>query len=410
MRYWIAAGLILGGLITLLGLQYQWLRAGLFLEKQFLEHRYQRALDSTVARLEQSPNTIDLLPAISREARNLTPEQESRLQDSLQQWLGLSSAAFAFRQSSTAPPLWASPGFDPSAVGWTYHKALIGHAVQSRCFCSMELAVQPVHPIRQLLSELSTELWVGGLSCMLILSGAWLLFLGVRRLQQLDRAKTNFIDHLTHELKTPIFSNQLFLRLGMEAIQQRQDSQALQHLQHARTQNRRLLTVTERLLELARQDRPSLPLRWEEVDLVQLIGEIRPEVAERALTEEAQVEWCLEPEAAWIVGDAHHLRQSLFNLLDNAFKYQGSSPHIRVLLTEKANWWVIGVADRGPGVPRAHRRAIFRKYARMPSAAHRPGYGLGLHYVRTVIRAQGGRVRVHARPGGGAVFSLFLPK
>lgn len=406
--------LILLGLLILLGVQFQWLRSGLFLEKQRLANRYQTSLRQIATRLEDSPLTLELLGSLGAGDRTLTQTDRDCLQDSLLTWASgrrldqQREMALALQRTENGLPFWQSGGFELQATEWTYHIRLTSNKILARCHCSVLLAIQPIHPIRQMLRELRLELSIGAFAIILILGGAGLLLSGFRRLRRLDRAKGHFIDHLTHELQTPLFSNQLFLKLSQEALNRKDLPAAQGHLRQARIQNQRLKAVTERILELSRLGHAKLPLRQDQIDIKELLWQLRSEVDRRAQTESVPIQWEITSSPAIGSGDAYHLRHALLNLIDNAFKYQTEAAEIQIYLQKKEAFWEISVADRGPGIPTQQQRAIFRKYNRL-QPHNRSGYGLGLHYVHTVMQAMGGSVGLSDRPGGGSIFYLLVP-
>jgi signal transduction histidine kinase len=130
---------------------------------------------------------------------------------------------------------------------------------------------------------------------------------------------------------------------------------------------------------------------------------IAPRAERRAVAIELRTEDAL-PEARW---DADAVRSAVVNLLDNAVKHGKEGGHV-VFRTWAAGQEVrLAVADDGPGISRANRAALFRRFVRGPSTA--PGTGLGLHIVEEVVRAHGGRVDLVTEEGKGATFTLILP-
>ena len=118
---------------------------------------------------------------------------------------------------------------------------------------------------------------------------------------------------------------------------------------------------------------------------------------------------------AQLVGDLTHLDGVLSNLIDNAIRYSGDGPpdievQLESLKGGRAGWRVT-VADRGIGVPAEHLERIFDRFHRVPTGDRHDvkGFGLGLHYVRSIVEGHGGQIRCAQREGGGSVFTIDLP-
>ncbi|HEX6736949.1 MAG TPA: ATP-binding protein, partial [Vicinamibacteria bacterium] len=108
--------------------------------------------------------------------------------------------------------------------------------------------------------------------------------------------------------------------------------------------------------------------------------------------------------------DGALIEQVVVNLLENALKYSPPGTPIEVSGEESPHEVTVSVADRGPGVPAAEQERIFEKFYQAPAARRAGGVGLGLAICRAIAQAHGGRIWVEARPGGGAVFRLALPR
>ena len=220
----------------------------------------------------------------------------------------------------------------------------------------------------------------------------------VAELIELDRMKRDFLDLMTHELKTPITSVlaavEIAGRPGMEAERDEM------HDIIAR-QARRLDDMVGSLLTAARLERTDAPQAVMAIDVVEL--------ANLAATESAVLEHPVEVTGAaraWVLADTEALRHVLDNLIDNAWKY--GVPPIRVDVAVEADRVVLSVLDSGAGIPLADRERIFDRFQRLDRTRAQPGLGLGLPIVRGFARSLGGDVWIDDAPGGGAAFHVSL--
>lgn len=114
----------------------------------------------------------------------------------------------------------------------------------------------------------------------------------------------------------------------------------------------------------------------------------------------------------FVNGDPLHLTNVFYNLLDNAIKYSGSEPFIKVICKCTTRQVLITFQDNGPGIANIYRTRIFERFFRIPENPdihNVKGTGLGLHYVKEIINRHGGKIEVVGGQGQGALFTIYLP-
>lgn len=224
----------------------------------------------------------------------------------------------------------------------------------------------------------------------------------------LTKRQTNFMDSITHELKSPIAS----LKLHLQTLSRREmpEVERKAFYGHMLEDLARLDELISHLLEAARVDRSEAIVEIEDVDLRQLIQNSAKYVTARHGLPEETIS--LDGNEIMVRGRRVDLEMVFRNLLDNAVKYAGSPPKVEVTLRQKGKRAVIEVSDNGAGIPLHMRRAIFKRFVRVGDELERtkPGTGLGLYIVRTLVSSLRGRIRVlSGRAGVGTTFEVDLP-
>jgi len=243
---------------------------------------------------------------------------------------------------------------------------------------------------------------------------AGVVFYLVLSIQQinLNRRQSNFIDAVTHELKSPIASLKLYLQtLGRRPVaeEQRQD-----FYQSMLEDVERLDQLISQLLDVARLSHQpdEKNIATSDVRVDELIERLAPELCNRHSLELSTVQLDLEPIA--VNGLLVDLEILFRNLLDNALKYAGGPPQVNVTLRMQSDqgWLLATITDNGPGIPRNMRRRVFGRFFRIGNELERkkPGTGLGLFLVRTVVRRLRGKIAIVDTPNqAGTRFEIRLP-
>lgn len=232
----------------------------------------------------------------------------------------------------------------------------------------------------------------------------------ILRQKRLSEVKTDFINNMTHELKTPISTISVSCDMLMRDDVGTDDARRKQYAEIIRNENDRLKAQVERVLSVASLSPDKLKVREEKLDMHDIIQ--RASTAQRIHLDDRQGELILELKADrhTLKGDKVHLTNVVYNLVDNAIKYAEERPVVRVRTYNEGDHFCFEVADNGIGIESKHQRMIFDKFYRVPTGnVHNvKGFGLGLYYVQTVLRAHGGAVFVESKPGEGSTFTCKL--
>ena len=257
-----------------------------------------------------------------------------------------------------------------------------------------------------------TLLTVGSLMFALILTGV-IIYL-VWSIQQIDlnRRQSNFLDAVTHELKSPIASLKLFLQtLHRHPMDEAQRSDFYDSMMEDVDRLDKLITQLLDVAKLQQQSSDPEPNQW--VPLGDTVQSVARKLAQQHGIPVEAIRIDVDPCELWArVLDVELLVR---NLLDNAIKYAGTPPQIAVearVSNDNSELRLVFI-DNGEGIPRHLRGAIFRRFYRVGNELERkkPGTGLGLFIVRSIVKRMGGKIRVEEAPKSkGARFVVLLPQ
>lgn len=214
----------------------------------------------------------------------------------------------------------------------------------------------------------------------------------------LVRVQNDFVSAVSHELRTPVTS----IRLLIESLRDGRlsDSDREQVLSLLGRETSRLEELVGRVLELSRLESGAHVYARDRVDIRELVDEAVAAFDAVTLSNPTPVEIDLEPGLV-IIGDRSTLVRAILNLLTNAWKYTGDNKRISIQSQSAGRWVELLVRDNGPGIPPDEQRAIYEQFRR-GRAAHdtgASGVGLGLAFVRTIVRGQRGKLDFVSRPG-----------
>ncbi len=271
-----------------------------------------------------------------------------------------------------------------------------------------------LHFIKQrkyLLHHIRTPLIV---SFLLLSSIAFaLIFLSetVKKQKELAEQKTNFINNITHELKTPIATID-FALANIENEKNITTPEKIRAItQIIRLENKRMNTQVEHVLTAAKADKKALQITNEPVDMHGIIESLSVNFAIKINEKGGSFQSHLNAKEATIQGDLFHLTNVFSNLLDNAFKYSNNKIAIRIETFNDKKGLQINITDQGLGIPKKVQSKIFEQFYRVSTGDLHDvkGFGLGLSYVKATIEQHNGKITLKSKIGQGSTFSVWLP-
>ncbi|HIP32355.1 MAG TPA: HAMP domain-containing histidine kinase [Crocinitomicaceae bacterium] len=243
-----------------------------------------------------------------------------------------------------------------------------------------------------------------------------LLFFGfavivILKQKRLSEVKTDFINNMTHELKTPISTIGLSSEMILRADAKTETDKIKKYASLIFKENKRLENQVERVLNVAKLDKEAINLRKEAFDLHELFEEIKDNYELNSSDKKVTIELNLSNENCVVFADPVHITNVFYNLIDNATKYCKKNPEITITTNSTNKGVQAFIQDNGIGIKKENIRSIFDKFYRVPTGNLHDvkGFGLGLFYVKMILAEHNVPIKVTSRINEGTTFSLFFP-
>jgi len=236
------------------------------------------------------------------------------------------------------------------------------------------------------------------------------IFLIIRQ-KKVSEMKSDFINNMTHEFKTPIAT----ISIAADSIANEkvigEEEKVRFFAGMIKKENRRMNEQVERILQIARLDRKEFEFNFQATDLHPLIAEAVNGFVLQVEQRGGRIETRFDAVNPVVTTDPVHFTNLVFNLLDNANKYTTDQPLIRISTGNSSGGVLLTVEDNGIGMTKAVQARIFDKFYRLHSGNIHTikGFGLGLSYVKAILDANNGTIRVFSEPGKGSRFVVFIP-
>ena len=229
--------------------------------------------------------------------------------------------------------------------------------------------------------------------------------------KRLSEVITDFINNMTHELKTPIATISLSSEMIMRLETNHDLEKAKKYAGIIFKENKRLETQVERVLNISTLDTENTTLNKKSLDFHELLVEVKDTFDFNQLANGGKI--LIENNASifTIQADPIHITNVVYNLLDNAVKYCTTKPFISITTKNERNYLVIEIKDNGIGIRKEDLKMIFDKFYRVSTGNIHDikGFGLGLFYVKLIINEHNGSIDVKSKLGEGSTFTIKLP-
>lgn len=301
-----------------------------------------------------------------------------------------------------------SDGFDPKYTGSVYSAGLF-----SDRFFQTGDAIALYFPNRKehIYNSIHWLLIASLVFTLIIITTFITSIMVIIRQKKISEVKSDFINNMTHEFKTPIAT----ISLAADSIVNPRilnDPERIQYYTRViKEENKRMNHQVESVLQMSLLEKQDFSLNLQAVDIHDLINQAVYNIRVQIEKRQGQLESRLNAVDSVASVDEMHFLNVLFNLLDNANKYSPETPHILITTENRMNSLIIKVEDQGMGMDKETRSRIFEKFYRKQTGnIHNvKGFGLGLSYVKAIVQACSGKIQVESEIGKGSCFEIELP-
>jgi two-component system phosphate regulon sensor histidine kinase PhoR len=433
----VIIALITLSLLGIIYIQYSWIDSAARIKKEEKEQKMVQAIASVteemVNRQRQVLNRlkIDAYKQSGATGSLFVPEvlkpnisvsqrfDQSEVSDMLKKAMKASKldTVFEFGVINNGVPQFASPRFVERLLGATEDSALYQRFVMPLIenFGATTTEALIVFVPQSSFTVFQSLGWMifGGILFTIIIVTAFALtirtMLGQKKLSEI---KSDFINNMTHELKTPLATISLAIdAIGNERVMDNKDK--IRYFSGIiKEENKRMNKQVESILQSALMEKEELTLNLQPIDVHQLIITTVENLQLQLEGKNGKVDLQLHALQPIIKADEVHFSNLIFNLLDNAIKYSKDNLEVRISTSNTRKHLVISIADNGIGMSRDTVSRIFEKFYRAHTGnVHNvKGFGLGLSYVKAIVDAHKGKIRVESILGKGSRFTMEFPQ
>ena len=316
-------------------------------------------------------------------------------------------AVFSPSNDSNSIPIQSS-GFNPDYLTTTHRVSLFPNDVfQKHDQLLVYFPGQKKHLLKSLsLLTLSSVFF----TIIIVITSIISIFIMLRQ-KKISDIKTDFINNMTHEFKTPLAT----ISIAVDSINNPKiidtPDKIRSYTKVIKEENNRMNARVEEVLQMALLDSKDFKLVPRQIDLNMIIRKVTDTIRLQVESKEGLMAVDLGAEHTNVMADEVHLSNVFMNLLDNANKYSPGKPEIRVSTRNLGSSVAVAVEDKGIGMSPETQHRIFDKFFRVTSGnIHNvKGFGLGLSYAKAIVLAHKGALNVSSEPGKGSRFEVILP-
>ncbi len=288
------------------------------------------------------------------------------------------------------------------------------HWVSLTCLCQDETYYLSIYfPFQQsmILNSMIVLPVMSGLFLMVLVFSFFFTIYSLLRQKKLSDIKTDFVNNMTHEFKTPISTISITSEMLMKESILKNPAKILQYAKIIFDENARLKNQVEGVLQIAVLERNDYKLKMKEQDVHEVIRECSNNYKIQVSERNGRIRMNFNAKQHNITIDRIHFSNIINNLLDNANKYSPENPDIEISTQNLNGKIIIDVRDKGIGISKENQADVFKKFHRLQTGDIHDvkGFGLGLFYVKTMVEEMGGSIDLKSELNNGSCFTLKFP-
>ncbi len=314
------------------------------------------------------------------------------------------------RENETA--FFKSPGFDLSGNPKTYEKLLFSDDVLANDILNEKYSLIIYFPNSNSTYEsLPAIIFTSVILILFILSIFIITLYIIFKQKKLSEIKNDFINNMTHELKTPIST----ISLASQMLNDSSIPEKDRNYQHISAiiadESKRLGFHVEKVLQMAIIDRGGVELSCKPIRVHELINQILNTINLKLRDKNGELQSFLTAQKDEVFADELHLSNVFSNILDNAIKYSKETPSIEIKTRNLNGHIIISIKDNGIGIRKENQKKVFEKFYRVPTGNLHDvrGFGLGLSYVKKIVEQHKGHIQLYSESGKGSEFEIYIP-
>ncbi|NLM74819.1 MAG: PAS domain S-box protein [Clostridiaceae bacterium] len=236
--------------------------------------------------------------------------------------------------------------------------------------------------------------------------GIILFILDITERQTAEKLRREFSANVSHELKTPLTSISGYAELMMNGLVKHEDISVFSERIYNET--RHLIRLVDDIIQISKLDEKNINFEFEKVDLFEVVKETAEKLTLQAL--QKGIDFSVKGQKAVISGVRQILQEIVFNLCDNAIKYNYEKGIVEVIVRKSDENVILTVKDNGPGIPKEHQSRIFERFYRVDKSHSRDtgGTGLGLSIVKHGVEFHKGKINLSSEPGKGTTVEVVF--